>query len=65
MTLLFDIAPTIAPVAPDATGAQLYERFELEPDTLAIAVVDPQGRPVGIVERNAFLVRMAAPDHER
>ena len=60
MTFLLDIAPTIPPVSPHATGAEIYERFELEPDTLAIAVVDRGGRPVGIVERNAFLVRMAA-----
>ncbi|HEY3696536.1 ATP-binding protein, partial [Phenylobacterium sp.] len=60
MTVLLDIAPLIAPASPFTTGAEIYQRFELEADTLAIAVVDGDGRPVGLVERNAFLVRMAA-----
>jgi signal transduction histidine kinase/ActR/RegA family two-component response regulator len=60
MTLLLDIAPYIPPVAPTATGDEIYRRFQEEPDTLAIAVVDAQERPVGLIERNAFLVRMAA-----
>lgn len=58
MTLLFDIAPCIPPVSAQTTGADLYQRFHLEPDTLAIAVVDPSDRPIGLVERNAFLVLM-------
>ena len=60
MTLLLDIAPYIAPVLPKATGRDIYARFQDEPDTLAIAVVDAELRPVGLIERNAFLVRMAA-----
>jgi signal transduction histidine kinase len=60
MTLLLDIAPFSAPVTPETTGRQVYRRFEDDPDLLAIAVVDADGRPVGLVERNAFLVRMAA-----
>jgi len=60
MTLLLDIAPHIPAVSPNTPGAELYERFQNEPDTLAIAVVADDGRPVGLVERNAFLVLMAA-----
>jgi len=60
MTLLFDIAPHIPPVSPNTPGAELYQRFQNEADTLAIAVVDDDGAPVGLVERNAFLVLMAA-----
>lgn len=60
MTLLFDIAPFVPPVPPDVTGREIYERFEREPDTLAIAVVDQDERPIGLVERNTFLVQMAA-----
>jgi signal transduction histidine kinase/ActR/RegA family two-component response regulator len=41
-------------------GADVYRRFETEPDTLAIAVADDEGRVVGIVERNAFFLKMAA-----
>lgn len=60
MTLLLDIAPHIPPVSPNTPGAEIYERFQEEPDTLAIAVVEENGAPVGLVERNAFLVLMAA-----
>jgi signal transduction histidine kinase len=60
MTLLLDIAPFSAPAMPSTTGSQIYQRFEDDPDLLAIAVVDDESRPIGLVERNAFLVRMAA-----
>jgi len=60
MTVLLDIAPCIAPASPESTGGEIYRRFQTEPDTLAIAVVDETGAPVGLIERNAFLVRMAA-----
>src|SRR5258705_11852794 len=59
-TLLLDIAPCIPPASPESTGGEISQRFQAEPDTLAIAVVDAEGRPVGLIERNAFLVRMAA-----
>src|SRR5690606_14608360 len=60
MTLLIDIAPSIPPASPHTTGAEIYRRFQQEPDTLAIAVVDDRRRPVGLIERNTFLVQMAA-----
>jgi signal transduction histidine kinase len=60
MTRLIDIAPVIPPVSPATLGAEVYQRFQDEPDTLAIAVADADGVPVGLVERNAFLVLMAA-----
>ncbi|WP_298743928.1 ATP-binding protein [uncultured Brevundimonas sp.] len=60
MARVGDFASKAAPVSPETPGAQIVERFEQEPDTLAIAVVDADGRPVGLVERNAFTLRMAA-----
>jgi len=60
MTRLLDIAPYVPPAAPGALGGEVYRRFQDEPDTLAIAVVDDDGAPLGLVERNAFLVLMAA-----
>jgi len=48
------------PMAQGTTGDAVYERFQAEPSTLVIAVVDPQGRPVGIVERNTFFLHMAS-----
>ncbi len=57
---LFDLAAPLAAISPDTQGQRVYARFQAEPDTLAIAVVDQDGRPVGLVERNAFFVAMAA-----
>ena len=54
---LIDLTPATPATA---TGREVYDRFEREPDTLVIAVVDGDGAPVGLVERNAFFVRMAA-----
>jgi signal transduction histidine kinase/ActR/RegA family two-component response regulator len=58
--LLIDIAPYLEPISPQTPGGEVYDRFQREPDTLAIAVVDAAGAPVGLVERNAFLISMAA-----
>ena len=49
-----------APAAPDTLASEMLARFEREPDTLAVAVVENQ-RPVGLIERDAFLMRLAAP----
>jgi signal transduction histidine kinase len=57
---LFDLVQSSAPIRPDTPGERVYERFEAEPDTLALAVTDEDGRPVGLVERNAFFVAMAS-----
>ncbi|MEO1040127.1 MAG: ATP-binding protein [Pseudomonadota bacterium] len=48
-------APTIRPIA---TGTQVYDLFSEDTDLLACAVVD-RGRPIGLVSRNAFFLRMA------
>ena len=47
------------PVAPTTLGCEVLARFEREPDTLVIPVVDGN-RPVGLVERTAFLQKIAA-----
>ncbi len=48
------------PVAPTALAGQIFARFQTEPDTLVIPVVDDD-RPVGLIERNAFLLKIAGP----
>ncbi|MBU1384392.1 MAG: response regulator [Alphaproteobacteria bacterium] len=45
-------------VSPETPGSEVFARFEREPDTLVIAVVDGH-RPVGLVERNSFLLKIA------
>jgi signal transduction histidine kinase/CheY-like chemotaxis protein len=47
-------------VSPETLGSAVFQRFESEPDTLVIPVVDA-GKPVGLIERNAFLLKIAAP----
>jgi len=60
MSKLLSLAEPVEPVLATTPGAAVYQRFEREPDVLALAVVDSAGRPVGIVERNTFFLRMAA-----
>jgi two-component system, sensor histidine kinase len=45
-------------VSPQTPGSAVFSRFEREPDTLVIPVVE-DGRPVGLVERNSFLLKIA------
>ena len=47
-------------VSPQTLGSEVFARFEGQPDTLVIAVVEGH-RPVGLIERNAFLLKIAGP----
>ncbi len=47
-------------VSPQTLGSAVFLRFEQEPDTLVIPVVE-DGRPVGLIERHAFLLKIAGP----
>ncbi len=60
MARIGDFVEAAPPMAPDAFGAEAFDRFQAEPDTLVIAVVDADRRPVGLIERNAFTLKMAA-----
>ncbi|WP_421736628.1 putative bifunctional diguanylate cyclase/phosphodiesterase [Caulobacter sp.] len=60
MFTLRDTVSSLAPARRDDLGKTLYERFREEPDTLIIPVLDDEDRPIGLVERNAFFLRMAA-----
>lgn len=60
MFTLRDTVSSLAPARQDDLGKALYERFREEPDTLIVPVLDGEDRPIGIVERNAFFLRMAA-----
>jgi len=48
------------PVSPTVPTSEIFARFRNEPDTLVIPVVE-NDRPVGLVERNAFLLKIAGP----
>lgn len=60
MARIGDFVSLITPVSPDTPGAMIVDRFQAEPDTLAIAVIDSERRPIGVIERNAFTLKMAA-----
>ncbi|MBU1538726.1 MAG: response regulator [Alphaproteobacteria bacterium] len=60
MARIGDFASAALPIGPDTPGAEVFDRFQREPDTLIIAVVDSDQRPVGLIERNAFTLKMAA-----
>ena len=60
MFTLRDTVSSLTPARQDDLGKSLYERFREEPDTLIVPVVDAEDRPIGLVERNAFFLRMAA-----
>lgn len=61
MQTMWDLLERSDPAALSDLGGDIYDRFNREPDTLVIAVVDGQGAPVGIIERNAFIMKMASP----
>ena len=48
------------PVPPETLGATVFAHFKDFPDTLVIPVVKDD-RPVGLIERNAFLLKVAGP----
>ncbi|WP_371682896.1 response regulator [Brevundimonas sp. MF30-B] len=50
----------VDPVSPTATASDAFARFEADPALLALAVVD-DARPVGLIERDALLLKLAAP----
>ena len=45
-------------VSPQTLGSDVFARFEREPDTLVIPVVE-DGRALGLIERNTFLLKIA------
>jgi signal transduction histidine kinase/ActR/RegA family two-component response regulator len=57
---LFELAQASPPVTASTVGVVVYERFQADPDCMALAVIDDQDRPIGILERNEVFRRMAA-----
>ncbi|MNU40665.1 response regulator [Brevundimonas sp. CEF1] len=50
----------VEPVTATTMAAEVFARFEREPDTLVIPVVDGE-RPLGLIERSDFLMKLAGP----
>ncbi|MDB5440739.1 MAG: PAS-family protein [Caulobacteraceae bacterium] len=60
MSNLRSIAIHVTPIATTTLGEAVYDRFRAEPDLLIAPIIDDEGRPVGLVERHDFILRMAA-----
>lgn len=58
MPTIEDLTERAEAVSPQTLGSDVFSRFESEPDTLVIPVVEGD-RPVGLIERNAFLLKIA------
>ncbi|WP_313004390.1 response regulator [Brevundimonas sp.] len=50
----------VEPVSATAMAGEVFARFQREPDTLVIPVVDGD-RPLGLIERADFLMKLAGP----
>ncbi|HZV09755.1 MAG TPA: hypothetical protein VFF94_08340, partial [Novosphingobium sp.] len=59
MFSLRDIAQPVEPASASDKGEAIYARFEANPDCLLIPVLDDYQRPLGLIERNRFLTRLA------
>lgn len=55
---VFSLIQDCPALAPDTPGSTVYQMFSEDADLLACAVVE-DGRPLGLVSRNAFFVKMA------
>ena len=60
VSCLFDLAESVTPIGPTTLGSVIYERFQASPDLLNIAVVDDDGWPLGLIERNDFSLKMGS-----
>jgi two-component system, sensor histidine kinase len=58
MPTIETLTERVEAIAPQTLGSDVFTRFQNEPDTLVIPVVDGD-RPVGLIERNAFLLKIA------
>jgi len=55
--MLRKLANRVEPLSAAATGQTAYERFSLDPGLTALAVVDAEQRPIGIITRSKFFLR--------
>jgi len=54
------LSQRVDPVNPSATAAEVFARFQRDTDLLVVPIVE-NGRPLGLIERNAFLLKIAGP----
>lgn len=59
MPTIDSLTERAAPITPDMPVAEVFDLFRKDPDALVFAVVEDD-QPVGLVERQTFLVELAA-----
>ncbi|MEG1453504.1 CBS domain-containing protein, partial [Brevundimonas sp.] len=50
----------VPPISPTASVPEVFNWFQLHPDVMALPVVE-NGRPVGLIDRQEFLLKLASP----
>lgn len=60
MPTIETLTERVPPVSPQATVPEVFSWFAQHPDTMALPVVD-DGRPVGLIDRQDFLLKLASP----
>jgi signal transduction histidine kinase/ActR/RegA family two-component response regulator len=60
MAVIETFAERIPPVLHTELGGAVYDRLQAEPERQVLAVVDDDHRPIGLIDRSAFGLRMAA-----
>ncbi|WP_242913181.1 response regulator [Brevundimonas pishanensis] len=60
MPTIETLTERVPPVSPHATVPEVFSWFAQHPDTMALPVVD-NGRPVGLIDRQDFLLKLASP----
>lgn len=60
MPTIEKLTERVAPISPEASVAEVFTWFSSHPDALALPVVI-EGRPVGLIDRQDFLLKLAEP----
>jgi len=60
MPTIEKLTERVAPTTPEASVAEVFAWFTSHPDALALPVV-VDGRPVGLIDRQDFLLKLAEP----
>lgn len=55
-----DLAPRVPPLAADASCERARDAFDADANLFAVAIVDGESRPIGLINRFKFLERLAS-----
>ena len=55
-----DLAPHVAPLPANASCERARDAFDADPSLFAVAIVDGESRPIGLINRFKFLERLAS-----